>query len=257
MHELLLNSESDLNRIVRYVVSNRSIKKRELAGYISLFIVTAISPITYLKPAYADEPPYGIPNDETIKSMQVAAVWLPTTTLLYLACVDFIQARAQNTVAVALNDILEGLPPADIRRQDVSIGSLSLLSAIPLTTPLVKYPLVSTDNDNLNHGANGLLVTVILISNGVAHLRPLQIITYNPWYGAPLTLVRSLFNKFEQRKWSAQDKLQHQLRMRKIARHTQLKTYLINALITKKTELIDGCFTFEKRYGWMPGYHII
>lgn len=257
MRTLSQDGTGDLNEIVKEIIASRSKNERQFFAYVSLFLVTAISPVTYLKPAYADEPPYGIPDDETVKGMQVAAVWLPTTTLLYLACVDYIQTRARNTVPTQLSHILEGLSPIETRRQDFGIGILSLLSAIPLTTPLVEYPLISSDDDKLNRVGNGFLVAAILISNGVAHLRPLQIIIYNPWYGAPLTLARFFLNKFEQHYWSNDQKTQHRLNVSRETRYAKSKASLINALLAKKTALINDCFMFTVNCPWELGYRII
>lgn len=235
-----------LSRIVGYASTTHQPSSKVIFLHTGLFVVALISPITYIKPSYDDTPPYHLPDHPFVKGLQVVSTWSATTALLYLACMDFIQTRMQNTVPIELDGIVEGLSRKEMRRQDWGIGTISAASAIPLTTPLVKFPLIESGNQNIDIPANAILVSVILMSNGIAHLRPLQVILHDPWYGAPYTLIKSIVRKVQDRRLDTEEKLSKLKKEQENFVNSQLKTFLAQTLNTKKSQLIGECFIFRR-----------
>lgn len=237
----------DLSKIVQYSAAQHHPNWKVLLLHVGVGVVAGISPITYVKPSYADIPPYGLPDHSSIRVMQVVSTWAATTALLYLACGDFIMVRMQNSVPPELEGIVEGLSKAQIRRQDWAIGLISAASAIPLTTPLVKFPLISTGNPNIDIPGNVGLVGVILISNSIAHLRPLQLIISDPWYGAPFTAIKFVKRKWQERRMTKWNKFAKEQLAQKAQNSMQLKNSLLQVLQSNSEKMIDECLVFKKK----------
>lgn len=245
----------DLTRIVQYVaVQQNQPRCKTVLLHIGVGLVAGIAPITYLKPSYADTPPYGLPDHPSIRVGQVISTWGATMALLYLACTDYMEARLQYLTPPELKDIVDGLTPEQIRRQDWAISVISTASAVPLTTPLIKFPLISTNDSRLDTPLNTGLILVILASNTIAHLRPLQVIINDPWYGAPFTAVKILKKKFKQRKMTVEEKQKQQFRLIKNGNKNSLKNNFQQTLLANGDHIIQECITFQWRP--FPGYRI-
>lgn len=247
--------KSDLDRIVEYASVKPPLTRRDMFIYGSIAFLTSASPVSYLRPAYQDEP-FALPNTSALKWNQVAATWVPTTYLFYSAGIAFLQIRAANIIPEELNDILAGISKEQIRRQDWGIGMISVLSAIPLTTPLVKYPLIATGKPGYDITGNMALIIVILISNSLAHLRPLQVIVMDPWYGAPFTIYNWIKKKFDDRRLSVDGRSEKRAAEQKIAATARQKAKLIGTLTAKKELLLDSCFVRIPQYKGLLGYTI-
>ena len=242
------DQKDDLTRIVRYasIKTKTPLTRWDKIIYGTIAFVTWVAPISYLRPAYDDEP-FGLPNDNALKWNQVAGTWVPTAYVFYSADIDFLQIRASYIIPEELIDILEGMTKEQIRRQDWGIGTISALSAIPLTTPLVKYPLIATGDSRYDIPGNVVLITVILIANSIAHLRPLQEIVKDPRYGFLFFLllgIWELFKRlFKRDDLTDEEKLAKKAAEQKAAYNAQLKAQLVQTLLTKKDQLLDSCFT--------------
>jgi hypothetical protein len=245
----------DLSRIVQYVADQQNKHRcKTVFLHLGVSLIAGIAPITYLKPSYADTPPYGLPDHSSIRIGQVISTWAATTALLYLACTDYMETRLQYLTPPELTEIIDGLTPEQIRRQDWGIGMISIASAVPLTTPLIKFPLISTGDNRLDTSLNTGLVIVILASNTIAHLRPLQVIINNPWYGAPLAAVKFLKNKVKQLRMTVEEKQYQQFRDIENYNKNRLKNNFQQTLLANGDQIIQECFIFH----WLPfpGYRI-
>lgn len=255
-NEDLEDKENSLTRIVRYASRRQSLTRRDALIHGTVAFVTLASPVTYLHPNYNDKPPYTLPDIPGLRWTQVVSSWLPTSGLFYLACIDFILTRAASIIPDELSDILQGLSKEEVRRRDWFIGVISALSAIPLTTPLVKYPLINTGNPHYDTPGRVALVALILVANSIAHLRPLQIILTNKWYGAPIFAARYLKEKIDDRRLTTWERSEKKSEARAAAEKAQLKAQIVGTLMAKKDQLIDDCFVPVRKYGCIPGYEL-
>ncbi len=244
---------NDLKRIIEYSIEQQDQSQtKTVLLHVAIGIVAGIAPVTYLKPSYQDIPPYGLPDLSSIRVGQVISTWAATASLLYLACTSYLETRMQYLAPIELKDICDGLSRKQISKQDWGIGIVSLASAIPLTTPLVKFPLISTGDKKIDVPANIGLVSVILISNSIAHLRPLQVIISDPWYGAPYAAVQYLINKRKQSQMPLKEKREQQLNSLKMIKQNRLKSLFSQTLLTNGEQLIQECIRFQWRP--LPGY---
>src|ERR1700677_4169173 len=100
----------DLSRIVQHVADQqRKPRCKTVLLHMGVSLIAGIAPVTYLKPSYADTPPYGLPDHPSIRIGQVISTWAATTALLYLACTDYMEARLQYLTPPELTEIIEGL----------------------------------------------------------------------------------------------------------------------------------------------------
>lgn len=247
--------KKDLDRIVAHASKASPLTQRDKWIYGSIAFFTAVSPISYLRPAYQDKP-FGLPNTSGFKWNQVAGTWVPTSYIFYSADIAFLQIRSANIIPEDLRDILEGMSKEQMRRQDLGIGIISMLSAIPLTTPLLKYPLIDTGKPEYDITGNIPLIIAILAANSLAHLRPIQAIIMDPKYGLPFTLYNWVKKKFDERHLTAEAKLTKREAEQKTETTTKQKAKLAETLTTKKALLLDSCFVKIPQYKGLLGYKI-
>ena len=116
--------------------------------------------------------------------------------------------------------------------------------------------MINTGDPRYDTPGRVALVVVILGANSIAHLRPLQIILTNKWYGAPIFAARYLKEKIDERRLSTWERSEKKSAAQAAAKKAQLKTQIVGTLMAKKDRLIDDCFVPTRKYGCIPGYEL-